>query len=1021
MSNISASEKDGQNRIITLFKQLGYEYVGNLKDRPNNQNIEVDKLNRFWATSRYTEAQKNTALEKFQKAANNLALGLFDRNKAVYSLLRFGVKVSTGLGEKHETIHLIDWAFPERNDFYVAEEVKIKDKRPDIVLYVNGIAICVIELKKSTVSISEGIRQNLDNQTTNFIEHFFSTIQLVVAGNYSQGLHYGVVKTEEKYFLKWKEDTFKDYDAFEAQILQMFDKSRLIELMYDFMVYDRGIKKICRPHQYFGVKAAQERLKGNEGGVIFHTQGSGKSLTMVWLANWILENINDSRLLIITDRDELDTQIKNVFEGVNQQIYRSKNGKDLIKTLNETKESLICSLVHKFGLKKRDTNGTKAQIAKRTDEEYEAYINELMNELPQNFKVKGKMFVFVDECHRTQSGMLNKAMKKILPDAIFVGFSGTPLLKTDKNTTYQNFGSLIHSYKFDKAVRDEVVLDLRYEARNVEQKLTSQEKIDKWFDAKTSGLKENAKAELKRKWGTMQKVLSSKSRLEVIALDIIHDMSIEERLKSGRGNAMLVAGSIYEACKYYEIFTQNNFKRCAIITSYTPQINDLKGETVNDEEETQKIEQYEIYQKMLNGKDVSTFEAEVKKKFLEEPAQMKLLIVVDKLLTGFDAPPCTYLYIDKGMYNHGLFQAICRVNRLHDKEKEFGYIVDYKDLFNSIALTIKDYTSDAFDEFDKEDVEGLLKNRIEKGKADFDASLEQVRVFCEAVATSKNREDYEHFFVGEDSESEQKRNSRRTLYKYVARLVTTFSNIINSLGELNYTPEEIEHLKNEVSHYSNVKEHLKLNSGDYIDLKSFEPAMRHLIDTYINAEDSEKVSSLEDMSLVELLVERGEVAINELPDSIRNRQESVAETIENNIRRVIINENDNNAIYFGKMSVLLKEIVALRKQQSIDYAEHLRRIIELAKAVVNGGDAKDYPPNIITRGKRALYDLLEENEALTEKVNETIITYKKHGWVGHSIKEKQILNAIKKHLPEEEQAQEVLNLIKKHPEYKEDS
>ena len=1021
MSNISESERDGQNRIIALFRnKLGYEYMGNLKDCRNNSNIEVAQLRRFWATSKYTEDQKNVALDKLQKVANNLALGLFDRNKAVYSLLRFGVKVSTGVGEKHETIELINWALPFKNDFYIAEEVTINDKRPDIVLYVNGIALGVLELKKSTVSVSTGIRQNLDNQSPHFIEHFFSTVQLVMAGNASQGLHYGVIKTEEKYYLKWKEETHSDYELLERQLLQMCEKSRFLELIYDFMVYDRGIKKICRPHQYFGVKAAQNRLKAQQGGVVFHTQGSGKSLTMVWLANWILENINEARLLIITDRDELDTQIKNVFEGVNQQIYRSKNGKDLIKTLNESKESLICSLVHKFGLKKRDSSSSTKNTNKRTDEEYEAYIKELMSELPKDFRVKGKVFVFVDECHRTQSGMLNRAMKQILPDSVFVGFTGTPLYKTDKMTTIENFGTLIHEYKFDEAVRDEVVLDLRYEARNVEQKLGSQDKIDKWFEVKTSGLKENAKAELKRKWGTMQKVLSSKSRLEIIALDIIFDMGVEERLKSGRGNALLVAGSIYEACKYYEIFVQMGFKKCAIVTSYTPQKKDLKGETVNDEEETQKIEQYEIYQKMLNGKDVDTFEAEVKDKFLKEPALMKLLIVVDKLLTGFDAPPCTYLYIDKGMQNHGLFQAICRVNRLHDEEKEFGYIIDYKDLFNSIALTMKDYTTGGFDELDKEDVAGLLKDRVQNGKSDFEAALEQVRVFCEPVAEPKDRADYVKYFVGDEAESEQKRTNRRNLYKYVSRLVTTFANVINSLDTLGYSREQIEQLKNEVSHYSNTKEHIKLSSGDYIDLKSYEPAMRYLIDTYINAEDSEKVSTLEDMTLVQLLVERGEVAIDALPDSIRQTQESVAETVENNVRRVIINEQDSNAIYFGKMSILLNELVSLRKQQSIEYAEHLKRIIELAKAVVNGGDAKDYPTGIKTKGKRALYDLLEGNEPLTDKVNETIITYKKHGWAGHSIKEKQIKNAIKSQVQDENKAQEILNLIKKHSEYTED-
>ncbi|MCA1851379.1 MAG: hypothetical protein LC647_02995, partial [Beggiatoa sp.] len=338
---------------------------------------------------------------------------------------------------------------------------------------------------------------------------------------------------------------------------------------------------------------------------------------------------------------------------------------------------------------------------------------------------KGDIYVFVDECHRTQSGDLHRAMRALLPNAIFIGFTGTPLLKADKQKSIEVFGRYIHTYKFDQAVRESVVLDLRYEARDIDQSITSQKKIDEWFEAKTRGLNDLAKAQLKKKWGTMQRVLSSQSRLEKIVADILLDMAIHPRL-ADHGNAMLVAGSIYEACKYYELFARTELKRkCAIVTSYTPTVADAKGETIG-EGETDNLFKYAVYRQMLADwfdeptdtaiNKAERFEKEVKKKFVEQPGQMKLLIVVDKLLTGFDAPAATYLYIDKPMGDHGLFQAICRVNRLDGEDKEYGTIIDYKDLFKPLEGAVADYTSGAFDAYDKQDVNGLLENRLEKAR-----------------------------------------------------------------------------------------------------------------------------------------------------------------------------------------------------------------------------------------------------------------------------------------------------------------
>ncbi len=630
----------------------------------------------------YNDTLITKALYELNKVAGDQSKSLYDVNKEVYRLLRYGVKVREDVGENKQTIWLINWEEPEKNDFAIAEEVTVvgeNTKRPDIVLYVNGIALGVIELKRAINDVATGIRQNLLNQKKEYIQRFFTTMQLVMAGNDTQGLRYGTIETSEKFFLMWKEESDIE-NRLDRHLTQVCNKSRFLEIIHDYMVFDAGTKKVCRPNQYFGVRASQDYVRRREGGIIWHTQGSGKSLTMVWLTKWIREHVQDARVLIITDRTELDEQIEKVFSGVDEEIYRTKSGADLISTLDNTTPWLVCSLVHKFGGKE---DGEEVG-------DISAYVSDLKRALPRDFKAKGDIYVFVDECHRTQSGNLHAAMKSILPNAMFIGFTGTPLLKADKKRSLEVFGRYIHTYKFDEAVKDGVVLDLRYEARDIDQKITSQGKIDKWFEAKTRGLTDLAKAQLKQRWGTMQKVLSCQDRLEKIVADILMDMEIRDRLKSGHGNALLVSASIYQACKYYELFSKTDLgKKCAIITSYKPSHRDIKDEEAG-EGYTEKLRQYSIYRKMLADwfdepedkamQRVEEFETVVKKKFVEEPGQMKLLIVVDKLLTGFDAPAATYLYIDKQMEDHGLFQAICRINRLDDDSKEYGYIIDYKAL-----------------------------------------------------------------------------------------------------------------------------------------------------------------------------------------------------------------------------------------------------------------------------------------------------------------------------------------------------
>ncbi len=1004
-------ERITQDRIIKLFKeQLGYSYLGNWEERKDNSNIEEGLVKEYLiGTGRYSDAIINKAIFELKKtAALSSNDDLYPTNKEVYSLLRYGVKVREEVGENVQTVHVINWNEPAKNNFYITEEVTVrgeKTKRPDIVLYVNGIAVGVIELKRGSISVSEGIRQNLDNQQHRFIKPYFTTIQLVMAGNDTQGLYYGTTKTAEKFFLKWKEDncTYSlEQSILDQHILQFCTKERLLDIIHNFVVFDAGIKKLCRPNQYFGVHEAQKFIARKEGGIIWHTQGSGKSLTMVWLAKWIRENITDARLLIITDRTELDEQIEKVFKGVDESIYRTRSGQDLLLKLNDAQPWLICTLIHKFG-GKSDTN---------------EFIEELKK--PKNFKPKGNLFVFIDECHRTQSGDLHDAMKDILPEALFIGFTGTPLLKADKKKSIEIFGRYIHTYKFDEAVSDGVVLDLLYEARDVDQHVLDQKGIDDWFEAVTKGMNDLPKAELKQKWGTMQKVLSTKSRLEKIAFDIIKDFKVKSRLRDGRGNAMLVARNIYEACRFYEIFQNFGFKKCAIITSFEPNADSTKGETTGDGE-TEKIEQFEIYQQMLKGRNREEFEKAAKKQFIDEPANMQLLIVVDKLLTGFDAPSCTYLYIDKQMQDHGLFQAICRVNRTEKDDKEFGYIVDYQNLFNRLNTAISDYTSDAFEDFDKEDIEGLLVDRLQKAKECLEDALETLHQLCAPVEPPKSLEKYIKYFVGNaEDKDELKANEekRLTLYKAVVSLIRAYNNLAPEMTEAGYSDREAEQIKSQVNEYTELRNSIKIASGDYIDLKQYEPEMRQLLDMYLSADPSRTLSNFGESTLLELIKEFGiEEATQRLPEGIKKSKSAMAETLEANMRKVIIQEMPINPVYYEKMSVLLSELVRQRKLGALSYEEFLKKIEELASKLKPEASI-NYPTSIDSEAKRALYDNLEENEELSVVLDTEIKYIKKDNWIGHTMKEREVKNVIKQHITDPAKVDTIFEVIKNQSEYK---
>jgi len=1014
MGNIGLPERATQNRIVALFRdELDYDYLGNWEYREGNSNIEDSYLSDYLNRCGYSQAEIGIALHKLRSEADNHSRGLYGNNEAVYNMLRYGVSVKTEAGQHHESVHFINWDEPEKNDFAIAEEVTLKgnhERRPDIVLYVNGIAFGVLELKNSRVSIGDGIRQNLSNQKLEFNAWFFSTIQFVFAGNDSEGLKYGSIGTPEKFFLKWKEDE-EDNSRYKLDkyLLKMCNKQRLIELMHDFILFDGGIKKLPRAHQYFGIKAAQEHVNAKKGGIIWHTQGTGKSILMVLLAKWILENNPNARVALVTDRDELDKQIERVFTDAGEKIQRSKSGRELMSQLALPRPRLLCSLVHKFG--------------RRDIDDFDAFIKELEGQPSQTV---GEVFVFVDECHRTQSGKLHRVMKAMMPNAVFIGFTGTPLLKKDKATSLEVFGGYIHTYKFSEAVEDEVILDLVYEARDIDQHLGSQERIDTWFETKTKGLNDWQKAELKSKWGTMQRVLSSRSRMDQVVGDIVFDFSVKPRLSSERGNAMLVCSSVYEACKYFTLFEKTPFKgKCAVITSYNPMARDVSLEETGANSESDKQFIYNTYNDLLkdvearpNMTKTETYEEQAKALFIKEPANMKLLVVVDKLLTGFDAPPCTYLYIDKSMQDHGLFQAICRTNRLDGDDKEFGYVIDYKDLFKKLENAIAVYTSEIDHSDDGTSSEILLQDRLKQGRERLDDALEKLALLCEPVEPPRGELEHIHYFCGNTeiaSNLEEREPQRSRLYKATVGLIRAYANISDELDRAGYSGSEIERIKKQVDQYLKLRDIIRNASGENLDLKPYEADMRHLIDTYIQADEPRKISPFDDIGLLELIVKTGIAdAIAQRLGEVKGNQGAIAETIENNVRSKIIREHLNNPAYYDKMSAQLQELIKLRKERAIEYEEYLKKIADIVEKV-DAGYGNDIPESLKrSAALRAIYDNLKSGKSADEvdepvsdavysedpfltlalKLDETIRRVRPDGWRGHQPRENTIKAAL---------------------------
>lgn len=919
-----------QRPALALFEAMGYTYISPAdcdKQRGSRYHVllrdilrgQLRRLNRYvyaGAENEFSAANIERAMEDLDEPLTD---GLVRTSEKIYDALLLGKSYPETVGDGKMlsfNLRYIDWETPQNNMFHVTEEFAVDSRdrqhnaRPDIVLFINGIPFAVIECKAPHIPVEEAVGQMIRNQQAAYIPQLFKFAQFVVATN-KNAVKYATVGTPKKFWSVWKE---QDDEWLQTRLkalvpdrmpteqdrntVSLFSRERVFELIRYFILFDANVKKVCRYQQFFAVREIMKTIAesdehGNRrSGVIWHTQGSGKSLTMVMLAKYILMELKDChpRVVIVTDRKELDAQIAATFAHTRLTPARATSGRHLVELVNSARADVITSIINKF-------NTVERQEVKNPSRD---------------------IFVLVDESHRSNYGLMATRMRSVFPNACYISFTGTPLMKSEKNTMAR-FGRLIHKYTIRDGVEDGAIVPLIYEGRFVEQKV-DEENIDLWFKQTTRRLTEAQREDLRKKWSSIRRLTSTDARIKRIALDISEHFI--EGYKDAGFKAMLATNYKRDAIRYLECFEQFGDLNCAVVISPP----DMR-EGVDDADEGADDLVVSFWNKMMQQYgDADRYEEAIKNRFCD--GEIDILIVCSKLLTGFDAPLCQVLYIDKELKEHGLLQAIARTNRLHEG-KDYGLIVDYRGLIEKLDTAMDMYSGAGLENFDGGDLKGVVVDVMSAIGNLRSAYTQLVELFA-PVGSISDAEAVEVFLA--DDKMRQDFYTLLCAFGRALHLVLNAEQAYNALSK-----EERQKYQDTFIFFSKVRRSVKLQYCDAIDNAEYEPLMQNLLDTHLSVAGLKKITSPIDI----LNKDDFEKELEEL-GSLRSKADAIA----SRMTRSISEKRDENPAYYDSFSKRIRDALALYREKVISEAEYLAKMRTIMGDYHAGRSTVSYPERI---------------------------------------------------------------------------
>lgn len=919
-----------QRPALALLDAMGYTYISPAdcdKQRGSRYHVllrdilrgQLRRLNRYvyaGAENEFSAANIERAMEDLNEPLTD---GLVRTSEKIYDALLLGKSYPETVGDGKMlsfNLRYIDWDNPQNNVFHVTEEFAVDSQdrqhnaRPDIVLFINGIPFAVIECKAPHIPVEEAVGQMIRNQQAAYIPHLFKFAQLVVTTN-KNAVKYATAGTPKKFWSVWKEQDDEWLQTRlkalvpdrmpteqDRNIVSLFSPERVYELIRYFILFDANVKKVCRYQQFFAVREIMKTIAENDehgnrqSGVIWHTQGSGKSLSMVMLAKYILMELKDChpRVVIVTDRKELDAQIAATFAHTRLTPARATSGRHLVELVNSARADVITSIINKF-------NTVERQEVKNPSRD---------------------IFVLVDESHRSNYGLMATRMRSVFPNACYIGFTGTPLMKSEKNTMAR-FGRLIHKYTIRDGVEDGAIVPLIYEGRFVEQKV-DEENIDLWFKQTTRRLTEAQREDLRRKWSSIRRLTSTDARIKRIALDISEHFI--EGYKDTGFKAMLATNYKRDAIRYLQCFEQFGDLSCAVVISPP----DMR-EGVDDADEGADDLVVSFWNKMMQQYgDADRYEEAIKNRFCD--GEIDILIVCSKLLTGFDAPLCQVLYIDKELKEHGLLQAIARTNRLHEG-KDYGLIVDYRGLIEKLDTAMDMYSGAGLENFDGGDLKGVVVDVMSAIGNLRSAYTQLVELFA-PVGSISDAEAVEVFLADD--------NVRQDFYTLLCAFGRALHLVLNAEQAYNaLSKEERQKYQDTFIFFSKVRRSVKLQYCDAIDNAEYEPLMQNLLDTHLSVAGLKKITSPIDI----LNKDDFEKELEEL-GSLRSKADAIA----SRMTRSISEKRDENPAYYDSFSKRIRDALALYKEKVISEAEYLAKMRTIMGDYHAGRSTVSYPERI---------------------------------------------------------------------------